>query len=123
MEIENGGNSQHENDKIAEEFIRRMFTHAKLDHDTYNVWHKLPLNEKQWKGPIEPLQHYEERIRRAANLSDLILQLSDPEAVAAYNRLVDEFNAALPEINRKKYFETTRNFWERARKLIYSEKE
>ena len=100
-----------------------MFAHARLDHDVYNVWHKLPFNEEQWHGPIEPLQHYVERIERDAKNAALIRQLSDPEAVKAYDQLVDEFNASLPEINKTKDFDTIRKFWDRARKLIYSERE
>jgi hypothetical protein len=122
MSIEKGDISQEENSDIR--FIKSMFTHAKLNHDYYNVWHKLPFNEEQWHEPIQPFQHYAELVRiRDAQHADLVIQLSDPEAVAAYDKLVDEFNAVLPEINRIKDFGTIKNFWEKARKLIYSEKE
>jgi len=47
------------------------------------------------------------------------MELSDPASVAAFDQLVDEFNADLERIKREKDFEAAQRFDNRAHELIY----
>lgn len=99
------------------EIARRLAIHN-LDTDARNVFARLDIAvSKGSRGEqfsVEPLPHYGDYLReRAGTTSDelnLILRLSDPEAVAAFDRVVDEFNADIERINREQDFEAVRRY-------------
>jgi hypothetical protein len=141
MGIENGDNSQQEAMEDQLRIIRSRFIKYKLDHDIFNTWIdamiiciasneqtpqrlKPTLSDETWNG-LKERQHYEEEIqsRRLPGDINLVLELSDPTTVAAYDKLVDEFNGDLERIKKTKDATAVKDFYLRAKELIYSEKE
>ena len=109
------------------ELHRSMFKTARLDSDTCNDWAKgiAGVDEPGWLDVLNPKQHYAERAIAHggdSEMTKLTLQLSDPEAVAEYDQIVDEFNADLERIRREMDQETVKKFWKKATDLIYSKR-
>jgi hypothetical protein len=55
------------------------------------------LGHSKSLAALKPVRHYAERLRasNSAPCAALTLQLSDPEAVAAWDRMADEYNTGL----------------------------
>lgn len=118
----------------------RIYTYAKqrfddgyrLDHDTMNVWvilgYTIPSLPKSFEK-LKPLRHYENYVRHIdqthgenGEYAALLMEKSDPRAVAAFDALVDEFNADLDRIKNERDYETAKKFLTKAKELIYSKK-
>jgi hypothetical protein len=102
----------------------RYFLHLqkyRLDIDAVNVWQNVL---GRYLDRIKPAEHYETYIRRknAPPIADLIMQLSDPEAVVAFDRIVDDFNADLERIKRDNDFSALKQFVEMGAKIVYSKR-
>lgn len=114
----------------------------KLDIDAINVWIRLGSVETlkkigdKYLPTLPPLPHYEEYIREA-NLRNaktdkgrahgeafitLIMERSDPEAIAAFDKLVDEFNADFERMKREKDYQAMEDFARRGDALTQSKK-
>jgi len=141
MGIENGDNSQQEAMEDQLRTIRLRFIKSKLDQDIFNTWVdtqliciasneqtpqrlKYTLSDETWNG-LKERQYYVEEIqsRNIPGNAKLILELSDPTTVAAYDKLVDEFNSDLERIKKTKDATAVRDFYLRAKELIKSKKE
>ncbi|MDQ5890082.1 MAG: hypothetical protein QG609_575 [Patescibacteria group bacterium] len=140
MGIENGDNSQQEAMEDQLRNTRLRFIKYKLDHDIFNTWMdtmiiciasneqtpqrlKPTLSDETWNRLKERLRYEEEiQSRRLPGDIELVMELSDPTTVAAYDKLVDEFNSDLERIKKTKDATAVRDFYLRAKELIYSEK-
>lgn len=102
----------------------------KLDHDAMNVWSSLGYvipALPQSLEKLKPRQHYEEYVREndqksneGGEYTELVMKNSDPGAVAAFDALVDEFNADLDRIKREKDYAALAAFIARVKEVIYS---
>ena len=86
---------------IQSEFARGK----KLTADAGNIWQTVSMwfrakTRGETQPPLEPCEHYEEYIRHTSTPeeADWIMDQSDQEAVAAFNQIVDDFNARLEEL-------------------------
>lgn len=79
------------------------------------------LNDEKGKAP-----HYAEYAQRENDeepeVYELIIKRSDSESVAAFDKLVDEFNADFPRIIQGKDKEAIQKFVERAKQLVEAKK-
>lgn len=102
--------------------IRRHLNIYKLNQDCFNEWVRLSALDQEWRK-IEPLMSYEERIKsKYGDLSKLVLELSEPNAVIAYNELVNRVNNALPEMNETKDYKKAENFLVEVANLLEEKK-
>jgi len=118
MTIEDGGDSmpKYTIDPRDKAMVDSGFSGGrKLYGDAFNAW---PIYR-----PIQrlcPVEHYENYLCRTSPQSkDYIMSISDPEAVAAFDRLVDEFNADVERIKQQNDEATKDRFVQRAKELIY----
>jgi hypothetical protein len=98
----------------------------KLFHDAVNSLGLLAALPTEINiEEVMPLEHYEEYLLRQEEKFpgqyELVMSLSDPAAVAAFNALIDEFNADLTRIKREKDYATCENFVRKLVKLIREE--
>ena len=116
MDIEDGGDNRVRSDREAE--IARRLTEWNLDTDARNVFAILDLavlsGRRGKQFFVSQLSHYKDYLTKRDGTSpkeaELTMRLSDPRAVAAFDRVVDEFNADVDRINREQDFETVRIF-------------
>jgi|SRR3989344_4304069 len=75
--------------------------------------------EWEWESPEKFLVHYEDDVRKryAPKTADLIMEKSDPEAVASFNEIVDEMRASSNHILQEGV-SMAEPYLERLRKLI-----
>ncbi|MFA6100120.1 MAG: hypothetical protein WC750_04600 [Patescibacteria group bacterium] len=118
------------NDSLEElkqqESIRSRLSETPLDCDTLNDWIGVffganPAFSTHPFPEQEPILHYHEyqltrRISPAQR--DLIMQLSDPRAIEAYDQLVDEFNSDLEQIVSTRDAKKCKEYAVRVRKLF-----
>lgn len=107
MSIEDGGESP---SKIRKEQVEKyinqleiwMFSKSKkLYMDVMNVWYGISAAIEPGQKPKQAL-HYQEYLQRAKvypEIIEYIMKRSEPEAVAAFDRIVDDFNVALERFN------------------------
>ncbi len=108
------------------ETTRRMMESSKFYADVYNQWKGCTGfggRTKDWVQELKPMTQYEERIRATADQEEaqIILDLSDPERVVAYNQLVDEFNADLERIRETKDQKAAQDYMSKAIAIIYNQ--
>ncbi len=134
MPLENSPHADDQERKTHSELYQyaeeRFNDGYKLDHDTMNIWSTLGYVTSEIPGIIEkikPREHYGEYVAKIDQrwgengvYAEMIMRRSDPESVAAFGRLVDEFNADLERIIREKDFATPLLFLQRAKELIYA---
>lgn len=107
---------------------RNFASGKKLDVDYLNVWTSLRNRLELIKRDsldfqsLPPALHYEKYLQQYPEDVEYIMKLSDPEAVAAMDRLVDEYNADLERIRREKDFVAVGGFVARAIKIVDGEK-
>ena len=126
MGIEGGGDKR-EGIRIH---LEEMFADGKsIEQDTYNAWsNAIFVSETDDFDRLRPVLHYSEYLLRpqvpSENqwISEFIIQKSSPSRVAAFNQLVDEFNADLERIKREKDVQTIKNFIARVQALLYPKK-
>ncbi len=91
----------------------------KLFRDCVNIFGHL--SSVLLTFPIKkPLETYEARYRRMESkvVSDYIMSRSNPEAVAALDSLIMEFNANLNTINDQEDFVAVEKFFKEALKIV-----
>ena len=105
--------------------IERYFASGeKLGRDCLNMWtiidDQLAITERDGLNfeSLPVAQHYEEYISIHVKDVRRIMELSDPEAVVAMNRLVDEYNADLDRIKRERDSVAVKVFIARATQLV-----
>jgi|SRR3989344_5288760 len=95
----------------------------KLYGDLFNIWgHLAFVTSAEELHSIKLLEHYKqfmEQNRYPQAEVDYVMQLSDPTAVAEFDRLVDEFNADLERIKQEGDVGKVREFTKRASELVY----
>lgn len=117
---------------LFEHAVRSFNGGCKMDHDAINVWGSLsfvlPGLSQTWDR-VTPRRHYKEYVMESdkknnenQKYADFVMERSDPQAVAAFDALVDEFNADLERIKREKDYNALKNFLARAKELVYSKK-
>lgn len=95
--------------------------------DMFNVWVLLGFTPPEEIETITPLSYYrqymEER-KRSYSQGEInyVMELSDPGAIADFDRLVDEFNSDLERIKRDKDVATIKKFQQKASELIYKKR-
>ena len=130
MSVEGGGDrpqiSQHRKELVDSGFSGGR----KLYGDSYNMWTRANWCEApEDVEMLTPLPHYKQNMEEAQASDgksrypqeeiEYVVQLSDPASVAAFDQLIDEFNADLERIKREKDFAAAKRFAERAHELIY----
>lgn len=115
MGIENGDDSLNPHHSDA---IRKLLSRWELDIDARNVFARLDFavfagkSGKQFS--VSPLPRYRDYLTQRAGTPpeevELTMSLSDLQAVAAFDRVVDEFNTDIDRINREQDFEAVRRF-------------
>ena len=107
--------------------IVHEFSESGISSDVFNVW--TPSSMLATMGDfteLKPIRHYGEyftdqdamyRAKGKPGLFDAVMQRSNPEAVAVFDRLVDEFNADLPRIKQEGDNEAVQAFFRRAAEL------
>lgn len=135
MTTENGGGDQPKKNLLGELTLAEFAGGAKLCSDSFNQWKNLELwcvntSEIDRYGghppdPLLPLKHYEEYYRKtmawAPGAADELIKISDPQSVADFDALVDEFNLHLDEIVVGGLDEAEK-YIERATKIINAKK-
>jgi hypothetical protein len=125
MSIDGGGDNSPQASKLDEITQREFASGSKLTTHVFNKWRNVGAwfavtgKRKEQLGPLQPLNHYEEYVResyRKEDEADEVIARSDRGAVAAFDALVDEFNAHLEEIIQKGIVEAEK-YLSRARKL------
>ena len=89
------------------EEVRERLLEWKLDPDAGNIFAGIDghryFGSRNQRFSVKPLPHYGEYFsqRLGTTMADvqLIMELSDPEAVANFDALVDEYNADVERIN------------------------
>ena len=126
MSVEGGGDSPKMREHIKKRVDQGFSDGRKLYGDSYNEFGWLiayvDIDSVQMIPPnYLPLKHYEEYIRAHSPQDELdyVMQLSDPEAVAAYNKFIDELNADLERIIKEKDVTALEAFLERGSTLVY----
>ena len=116
--------------KIKEMVDSGFSNGRKLYGDRFNVWYLAwhCYNPKDTQK-LEPLPHYQQSMEEATFSNgehryspegiEYVMQLSDAEAVAAFDQLVDEYNADLERIKTEQDFAAAHEFARRAKELIY----
>lgn len=94
-----------------------------LDRDSINAWMLARMQSVNGKfDEIQPVLHYgqyfQQQDRKWAEagkpgLFKATMEASNPDAVAAFDQLVDEFNADLPRIKAEKDGEIIKGFVDR----------
>lgn len=107
--------------------VMDLFSKVGISVDAFNVWNPNSMRATNGRfAELEPTQHYGEYFqdqdklysaKGKLGLFDAIMQRSNPEAVAAFDRLVDEFNADLPRIKEQGDNKTVQTFLRRAHEL------
>jgi hypothetical protein len=111
MGIENGGDSPARQNREAE--IAHRLAIWKLETDARNVFARLDFavfkGKRGEQFSVKSLPHYKDYLTQRAGTPqeevDFIMSLSDPQAVAAFDQVVDEFNTEVDRINREQDFE------------------
>ena len=130
MSIESDGDRPPINPKIKEIVDSGFSGGRKLYGDSFGQFYVANnCNFTKNTDRLCPLLHYKQRIEEAKSSDghsrypqeeiDYVMELSDPEAVAAYDQLVDEFNADLERIKTEQDFAAAKDFARRAKELIY----
>jgi len=85
--------------------ITDMLSRFRIDPDTLAAgWIVAEAHAASGRcGELKPIKHYREYIenQHGSEVADLTLKLSDPEAVAEFDRRVDEFNANLEKYRKQ----------------------
>ncbi len=107
--------------------VKSVFTETGIDGDVINAW--MIDYTRALLGRFDalvPVQHYGEYFREQDQIYEKIgkpglfeatMESSNPETVAAFDRLVDEFNANLAQIKERKDSKEVQAFLERVKDL------
>ena len=103
------------------------FTETGLCTDVMNAWTPNPVySSMDLFNRLKPVKRYEEYFKEQGlkfearghfGLFSTVMQMSNPEAVSAFDRLVDEFNSDLPRIEADRDNTAVQEFLSRAQKL------
>lgn len=131
MSIEGGGDilSKQLREQLSPEHIRRaeepFDERLKINLDYTNAWAYLVyVLDQKCIEDLEPIRLYEEYFRskpRERKEVVYIMSMSDPEAVAALDRAVTEFNTDLDRIKQEEDWEAVENFIAKIKKLMGKE--
>lgn len=126
------GEAPEEHSKIYQYAMERFDAGCNLDHDSMNVWNSLAYvmpAVPQSLDKAKPRRHYRDYTAEIdqshgenGEYVEMIMQRSAPEAVSAFDALVDEFNADLDRIKLERDFEAIKRFVNKAKELVYSKK-
>jgi hypothetical protein len=103
--------------------IREELQNRGLDRDAArNLLNSIDLSlEIHGAEKVQKAERYEETVWRKATYragAELILQLSNPQAVAEFNAHIDAFNADIDRIKRENDAAAVRRFLEDAVKIL-----
>lgn len=100
-----------------------------LHTDAYNEWANIatiaescqhnisPVDEVE---SIPPIKHYVERFSNSSDTDgEAIIRVSNPERVAAFDALVDEFNEDLARMKRERDYTKMQALVQKAWELIF----
>lgn len=107
--------------------IKFNFTRRGITDDAFNAW--LPDSMLAMMGNFDevvPVRHYEEYLQYKdeqykqagkPGLYEGVMAKSNPDGIAEFDQLVDEFNADLPKIKEQRDNEAVQAFYRRAGEL------
>jgi len=115
MSVEGGGDRPQLHPKKKEIVDSGFSGGRKLYGDSYNMWTRANWCElPEDTGRLSPLSHYRQNMEEAKSSDgqsrypqpeiEYVMELSGPASVAAFDHVVDEFNADLERIKREKDF-------------------
>lgn len=126
------GEAPEEHSKIYQYAMERFDAGCNLDHDSMNVWNSLAYvmpAVPQSLDKAKPRRHYRDYTAEIdqshgenGEYVEMIMQRSAPEAVTAFDALVEAFNADLERIKREQDYATIKKFLASAKELVYSKK-
>lgn len=108
--------------------VQHSFSKTGLSLDVGNVW--TPTSMTAYMGGfyrLKPVRHYAEYFKEQdlmyqkegkPGLLDAVMKRSNPEAVAVFDRLVDEFNGDLARIKAEQDNSAVQRYFKRASELI-----
>jgi hypothetical protein len=99
----------------------------------FNIWARLNFRTSPEQiQTLASLPYYRQYMEESKSSSGqnrysqeeikYVMQLSDPESVAAFDQLVDEFNADIERIKQTNDVEAITGFLQRAGELVYKKR-
>lgn len=108
--------------------VQDIFSPTGLSLDAANIWSSISMTTAIELGRLEPAPHYAEYFQNQdakyakagkKGLFEGVMTHSKPEAIRAFDQLVDEFNTALPQIKQTGNSKAVEGFTQRAYQLRY----
>lgn len=107
--------------------VRYPFTESGIASDAFNAWMSMSFTAVLGNfDELKPVKHYGEYFQDQdreyekvgkPGLFEAIMESSNPEGIAAFDQLVDEFNSDLPRIVEQKDGQAIQTFFRRAGEL------